>query len=97
VSCGVSMRNDIERRVLVCFCVRFYVLLSIGVLFKLWHISSNVGSLLSMLYSFICIPCLLVRNMRYFSNLFKYFPFLAVLTVVVVFVINSAFEKSLCS
>jgi hypothetical protein len=38
------------------------VLLSVGVLFKLSHISSNMGLLLPIKNLIICIPCLLIRS-----------------------------------
>jgi hypothetical protein len=47
-----------------------------------WYIVSYMGLLCSMPNSFICISCLLARNICYFSRLFRNFLFLAVLKIV---------------
>lgn len=51
---------------------------------SLWYNDSNMGSSLSVMNSFICIACFIIRNLWYFSKLLKYFPFLAFLANVTV-------------
>jgi hypothetical protein len=71
-----------------CVCLFFklceiYVLLSIGELHKLLVYQFQCGVIAVSIALIRTYPSLLITNIWYFPKLFKYFPFLAFLTTVI--------------
>jgi hypothetical protein len=81
----MSMRNCMACSMFVYLVCKFVYAAIYWDTFEVFGLSIQIWScLLSILKSFTCVPCLVIRIVWYFSKLFKCFPLLAFLATVIV-------------